>query len=104
MRRFIAVTALVVAALGSAQVAIAQEPVGPSGSTFDGTTVTCGHENTLIDDPFVLRNGYNGLEICSDDLNSRVFIASNQKGPIYLPDYAHADLGGSHVAHIDLPF
>jgi hypothetical protein len=104
MRRLIAVGAFVALGLGVTGSAMAAEPVGPSGSTFDGTTVTCGHTNTFLDAPVVVYNGYNGLEVCSDTLNTRAWVQSNYVQPIFLPDYVHADVYGTHALHLDLPF
>jgi hypothetical protein len=104
MRRLVAVSAFVLIGLGVGGQVSAAEPEGPSGSTFNGTTVTCGHDNTFLDAPVVVYNGRNGLEVCSDEANTRAWVQSNYKKPIFLPDYVHADVYGTHAAHVDLPF
>jgi hypothetical protein len=103
MRRVVAVAAFAALAFGVGGQAFAAEPVGPSGSTFGGTVV-CGHDNTFLDAPVVVYNGYNGLEVCSDELGTRAIVQSNYVQPIFLPDYVHADAGNTHVIHLDLPF
>ncbi len=103
MRRLIAVSAFVALGLGVSGTALAAEPVGPSGSVFTDA-VHCGHTNTFLDAPVVVYNGYNGLEVCADALNTRAWVQSNYVQPIFLPDYVHADVYGTHVIHLDLPF
>jgi hypothetical protein len=101
MRKVIAVAAFVLVSIGVAGPALA-DPVGPSGSTFNGVIV-CGHTDTFLDAPVVVYNGYNGLEVCADGV-ARAWVQSNYQQPIFLPDYVHADVASSHVLHLDLPF
>jgi hypothetical protein len=100
---------LAVPVLGS--VANAEGPTSPAGSTFDGQDVRCGHSHTFLDFPGVVRNDWSGLEVCFDGdasiIQGRVVLASNQQGPIYLPEYLHIDgdkdnmLGQGHIAHLN---
>jgi hypothetical protein len=80
---------------------------GPSGSTWSGGQVTCGHKETIIDSPIVVYNGFRGAEVCSEAVG-RVWVQSNRGNPIALPDYIHNDWDDDFVltgqGHIDLPF
>ena len=111
---FILVSVAAVVAVGTGAKA-APEHKSPAGSTFDGQNVRCGHTNTVIDAPVVVRNDYSGAEVCSDRglVQGRAFVKSNwdkpDAGPVYLPDYVHVDgdednpVVPGHLTYLNLP-
>jgi len=69
---------------GAAAPAFAFAPggTGPSGSTFAGGQVTCGHTNTFLDSPIVVYNDGRGAEVCSDSgpVQGRVMVTAYSPG------------------------
>src|ERR1041385_6091776 len=69
LRRLLVVATALLVGFGFAAPAFAAGTpgdTGPSGSTFTGGQVTCGHTNTSLDSPVVVYNGGRGAEVCSD--------------------------------------
>jgi hypothetical protein len=116
MRKLLLVVSAAVAmgAMGAAAQA-APEHKSPAGSTFDGQNVRCGHSNTVIDAPVVVRNDWSGAEVCADrgPVQGRAFVKSNwdkpDAGAVYLPDYVHVDgdednpVIPGHFLYLNLP-
>jgi hypothetical protein len=103
MRRLVAIAAFVLLGVGVGATALAAEPVGPSGSTFDGAVV-CGTNHNFLQAPIVVHNDTEGAEVCSNELGTRVILQSNKRptiGPLHGPAYLHADVYNTHV--LDLP-
>ncbi len=116
MRKFVVAIVLGVGIFGLAGAAAA-DYIGPTGSDFDGTNVSCGHApDSFLQEPVNAYNGRRGLEVCADGglgpIQGRVFLDSNETPPIFLPERIHADVdddmplfaGGQHVLDIDFPF
>jgi len=94
LRKVLVVVAGLVLALGLAVPAFAAGTpgdTGPSGSTFTGGQVTCGHTNTFLNAPVVVYNGGRGAEVCSDSgpVQGRV-IARHTVG-FFTIDYVEID-------------
>jgi hypothetical protein len=124
MRKFVILVVLISATVGLVGTAAADhvppgaDDIGPTNSDFVGGNVICGNDpnNFLQGPPISAYNGEEGLEVCIDGSGSnpglRVFLRSNEEGPIYLPETIHGDidkdtplLGGSgHFLDIDFPF
>ena len=112
MRKTVVIAALIVGLFGFGGVAHADEPVGSSGSTFDGEQVHCGTRNTFLDDPVTIANDGHGLEVCSDSLpvQGRVFLYHTPGSGLFHIDFLHADgdadnpapLPQGHVLHIPI--
>jgi hypothetical protein len=111
MRRGLAIVAIAVMSLGMGGVALAEEfePEGGSGSTFDGSQVTCGEGNTFIpDDPIVVYNDGRGVEVCSDSAPVQGRVIAYHSSGLLTIDFIHVDgdadnpapLPQGHVIHI----
>jgi hypothetical protein len=65
---------------------------GPSGSTFTGGNVVCGHTNTFLDSPIVVYNDGRGAEVCADStpIQGRIIVAHYTPGLLSI-DFVEVD-------------
>jgi hypothetical protein len=104
LRRLLTIAATVLLAGGlsaPAFAAFAPGGPGPSGSTFSGNQVTCGHDNTFLDSPIVVYNDGRGAEVCSDSgpIQGRVIVAHYSTGLLKI-DFVEIDSDADNPAPI----